>query len=175
MNKEEYIKQYTSEKYCQYDQEVIAFIAEILYDMRNAQDQIRSFFRSGYCYHFACILQSIFHRGELYLTEPCGHIVWMDTDGLAYDVEGPYLPEEHDCDRFIPVSFLGDTIYDFLHIPGKEYQAPTDFHKWAKSMEMSDTCAIIRVYLDMPKEDIDYQNVTLTQVAYHYWKDHQGT
>ena len=42
-------------------------------------------------------------------------------------------------------------------------------------MEMSDTCAITRVYLDMPKEDIDYQNVTLTQVAYHYWKDHQGT
>lgn len=172
MTKSEFIEIYTTGDYDKYDIQVISFIAEILYDKRNETDCIRSFFRGGYCYHFASILLESFRRGKLCIAEPFGHIIWQDVDGLCYDIEGPYVPKEQECERITDIRFLEDTVYDFIHIPGKEYHAPYDFHIWAEFMHFNDTFAIIKVYQEIPREEVDY-NKTLPENAYNYWLDHK--
>ena len=172
MKKAEFIQYYTTGLYSRYDIDVISFIAEVLYDKRNETDNIRSFFRAGYCYHFASMLLHTFQRGILCIAEPYGHIVWRDDDGLTYDIEGPYVPENHDCERLTDISFLGELIYDFLHIPNKEYQAPSDFHEWAQSLGYSDVFLMIKVYREMPREQINYTQTLETNV-YRYWKKHK--
>lgn len=168
MTKWEYLYQFKADKYKDYDPIVINFIANILYNDRNRNDDIRSFFRAGYCYHFAVILENIFQRGKLCITEPYGHIVWVDTNGLAYDIEGPYLPSEHECERLTDITFLGDLIYDFIHIPGKDYIAPQDFHDWAQFMKMSDIYAMTSIYREIPREEVKY-NISLEKNVYNYW------
>lgn len=69
-------------------------------------------FNDGYGYHFAAILKATFKRGEICLAYPLGHIVWVDIDGIAYDVYGINSSE---CECYIPEKFLGDHIYNFIH------------------------------------------------------------
>lgn len=172
-----------------YKEEVVRFIAEILYDARNDQDAIRSFFRAGYCYYFANLLQTAFHRGIICQAEPYGHMVWVDEDGCAYDVEGSYDPREHECEQLTDASYLGDLLLDFLHIPGKEYQAPKAFHEWAEFMHMTDTYATTLIYRNLPREkkesiprktEIENQypgvtsyTLTLEEIIYPYWIQNQ--
>ena len=172
MTKTEFLQQFQEEKYNKYDPVVIEFIANILYDDRNRNDALRSFFHSGYCYYFAVMLQNAFQKGFICIAEPLGHIVWVDDKGCAYDIEGPYLPLEHDCIVITPVSFLGRTLCDFLHIPGKEYHAPKDFHDWATFMKFTDIFAITKVYQEIPRNQVDY-SIPLEDNAYWYWVNHK--
>lgn len=102
---------------------VLEFIFNVLYhngDSDEAAEHIRHLFRAGYCYYFAHMLKTGFKRGEVCWAAPFGHFVWVDDDGKPYDIEGLYFGE---ADEFIPESYLGDMIDDFLHVPGKVHNA----------------------------------------------------
>lgn len=103
------------------DKQVIKFIDKLLY--HNGKDyydveSIIHLFKEGYCYYFAHMLQTAFHRGTVCWAAPNGHFIWCDTDNTPYDIEGLYFGE---AKEFIPEQYLGDMIYDFLHIPGVEH------------------------------------------------------
>ena len=98
------------------DTQVLRFIYNFLmHSGEENSEVIRNQFRNGYCYYFAHVLQRAFNRGTVCVAAPLGHFVWMDDNQVPYDVEGV---NESDCDEYIPESFLGDMIQDFLHVPG---------------------------------------------------------
>lgn len=125
------------EKYCNADQwvekelkyapnankDVLMFIADFLYhngsDAEN-QENIRKLFHAGYCFYFANMLQIAFGRGEIVWCAPYGHIAWQDIDGQVYDVEGVSINE---AEYFIPVSYMGDAIKDFMHVRKESFSA----------------------------------------------------
>lgn len=77
-------------------------------------------FSNGYCWYFANIMQNYYKRGSICLAAPFGHIVWMDSDGTPYDVYGVH---EGECIYYIPEEYLGDTVEDFMHVPGRTKSA----------------------------------------------------
>lgn len=83
-------------------------------------DGIYTQFANGYCYYFAQMLQTAFHRGEICWVAPFGHIVWLDDNNVAYDISGC---NDSECQYYIPVFMLGDMLKDFLHIPDDDYNA----------------------------------------------------
>lgn len=165
--KQDFITAATTGKCETYDKKVATFIADILFDSRNDNDSIRSFFKAGYCYYFANMLKSAFRRGTTCVAYPNGHIVWVDMDGRAYDIEGPYLPEENDCERFIPTERLGWLLDDFTHT--NTCQAPKPFRDWAYSLGMTDSYAAISIYKDMK----DPGAGAITDLVYSYWQRHK--
>lgn len=172
--KESFIKRNTTGECEDYNKNVITFISEIAYHGgEQGEDVIHDLFRAGYCYWFANMLKMAFGRGRLCMTYPFGHIVWEDEDGLAYDIEGAYLLDEHECEELIPMDFFGDIAYDFMHIPNKEYHASKSFHEWADFMKMTDTYAATTIFLNMPKDGIDYENDDFDTVVHQYWIEHQ--
>lgn len=82
-------------------------------DNQRIYDIIERQFRCGYCWHFAHMLKNVFNRGEVCWAAPFSHIVWVDTDKIAYDIEGKYIS---DALYFIPESYLGDYVNSFKHI-----------------------------------------------------------
>lgn len=100
---------------------VLQFIADFLYhgvpdlSLEDSAESIRSTFRAGYCYYFAIILKEAFGRGHICWAAPFSHIVWVDINGVPYDIEGVNCSE---CDYYIPIEYLGDSISSFKHIPG---------------------------------------------------------
>ena len=154
------------------DPDVIEFISNINYHSGTlGAETIHDLFRAGYCYWFAHMLMSAFNRGHLCLTYPLGHIVWEDVDGKAYDIEGVYRLEDTECEMLIPVKFLGGIVFDFMHVPNKEYHAPEKLHEWATSMGWTDTFAVVKIFLDMPKDFINYETDNITDVVYRYWEE----
>ena len=124
------------------------------------------------------MLKIAFNRGILCLTEPVGHIVWVDINGCAYDIEGPYLYVEHDCERLQPIEFYNDLIFDFMHIPGKEFHACNRLHNWAQEMGFTDTFAVSKIWVDMPdyfeefgKSKYDFESCE--DAVYSYWMIHE--
>ena len=109
--------------------QVLYFIFDMQYrDVINESDVIRQLFHNGYCYYFANMLKIAFNRGEVCWAAPYGHFVWQDNDGICYDIEGVTISE---ADYFIPVSYIGDGIKDFLHIRDVSYNATQeDLSKW---------------------------------------------
>lgn len=105
------------------DEAVLSFIYRFMTchgtDSSNLEN-MRATFRNGYCYYFACMLKEAFARGEVCIAAPFGHFVWVDTDGMPYDIEGAYCGE---AELFIPASRLGRMVDDFLHVDGKGYCA----------------------------------------------------
>lgn len=98
------------------DTQVLQFIYNFLmHSGEENSEAIRNQFRNGYCYYYAHMLQRAFNRGTVCIAAPLGHFVWMDENQVPYDVGGV---NESDCDEYIPESFLGDMIRDFLHVPG---------------------------------------------------------
>ena len=83
-----------------------------------ADEILKDQFNAGYCYYFAVILKTAFNRGEICWCAPYGHICWVDDDGTPYDIYGLCTSE---ADHFIPVSYLGDCLNDFLHINKPHY------------------------------------------------------
>lgn len=80
-------------------------------------DNLRTLFMNGACYYFAVILKTAFNRGEICWCYPLSHICWVDIDGTPWDIERVCISEYEDL---IPVSFMGDILFDFMHVPNKE-------------------------------------------------------
>lgn len=121
----ELVKQYHPKA----DNTVLKFIFDFLnmqyapHDTRRSDtivDGIYTQFANGYCYYFAQMLQTAFHRGEICWAAPFGHIVWLDDNNVAYDISGC---NDSECQYYIPVFMLGDMLKDFLHIPDDNYNA----------------------------------------------------
>ena len=88
MNKNEWIKGFTTGRYYDTDKDVIAFIANFRYANGSDCETIYDLFASGYCYYFAKMLQNAFNRGEICWHRNHSHIVWVDSTGIAYDIGG---------------------------------------------------------------------------------------
>lgn len=76
-------------------------------------------FMCGYCYYFAAMLKDAFGRGDICLAAPYGHICWKDVNDVPYDFCG--ITDEYDY--LIPISYLGNDIESFKHVPGKNHHA----------------------------------------------------
>lgn len=118
-------------KYCPTaNEQVLRFIADFMYHgvpeigLEASAESIRSTFRDGYCYYFAHMLKEAFNRGTVCWAAPYGHIVWVDTDGNPYDIEGVNFS---DCQYYIPCSYIGEHVNDFKHVPGVEFAATKEF------------------------------------------------
>jgi len=101
-------------------------------------------FRNGYCYYFAIMLKDAFNRGEVCMTYDHKHVVWMDDDNVAYDIDGMFgwFPETANKDNywnglFIPVEKLPNYIKSFKHIPdmpGTDKVGMEEFYKVRKDV-----------------------------------------
>ena len=104
-------------EYCGFHgaEDVLNFIEQFLSHSNSdeADEILKNQFNAGYCYYFAVILKAAFKRGEVCWCAPYGHMCWVDDDGTPYDIYGLCISE---ADHFIPVSYLGDSLNDFLHI-----------------------------------------------------------
>lgn len=96
---------------------------------------IRNTFHTGYCYYFAHMLKIAFKRGEVCWAAPFGHFVWVDTNGIAYDVDGVNFGDQM---YNIPESYLCEMVKGFTHIPGEE----------SSDMSKTDIIRIIRKFED---------------------------
>lgn len=100
------------------DASVLRFIGNFLFHgvpeipLETSCESVRSTFRAGYCYYFAIMLRAAFQRGRVCHAHPFSHIVWVDDNGVPYDVEGVYFGE---ADRFVPIECLDD-IESFKHV-----------------------------------------------------------
>lgn len=99
-------------------------------EIESLLESTRSLFRAGYCYYFAHMLKVAFNRGEVCWAAPFGHIVWVDTDGIPYDIEGIY---EGEAFYLIPERFLGNHIEDFKHIGTEVNSSKEELIKIMKS------------------------------------------
>ena len=94
------------------DEEVMIFIANILFHNDEYNEQVRSLFRAGYCYHFANMLKDTFQRGRVCVAGPYSHVIWEDTNGCTYDIEGV----SDDYEFLVPIEeVLGKG--GFTHLP----------------------------------------------------------
>lgn len=89
-------------------------------------DVIEKVFRNGYCYYFAIMLKDAFNRGEVCMTYDHKHVVWIDDDNVAYDINGMFgwYPDTAIKDNYwdgllIPVEKIPNYISSFKHIPDK--------------------------------------------------------
>lgn len=113
MNKNEWVE-FFIEKGC--DADVVNFIADVLYKGGNESEAIADLFGNGYCYYFACMLQDAFRRGTVCWLLNHSHIVWVDTDGTAWDVNGVY--DDYGEGELVPISdMLEDDLDLFRHVP----------------------------------------------------------
>ena len=103
--------------------QVIEFIEQFK-DYSEVPFSMERLFRNGYCYYFAALLKEAFNRGQICWCAPYSHIVWLDDDGIAYDIEGQNVS---DCIAYIPIEYLGEAGIDsfkkmnnFVFNPSKE-------------------------------------------------------
>ena len=61
------------------------------------------------------MLKLAFKRGEVCLAAPYGHMVWVDDDGMPYDISGV---DDSDTNDYIPEFMMESTVKDFRHVPG---------------------------------------------------------
>lgn len=107
-------------QYQDINMDILKFIDNIRTHCGNNIEQnegIYQLFASGYCYYFAKMLEDAFPGGTVVWCAPFGHIAYQ-YENYVYDIH--YLCES-ETDLFIPVSELGDSLYDFRRIPGKSY------------------------------------------------------
>lgn len=103
------------------DRQVIEFIADFKFRCGEEHSHIiEHLFNAGYCWFFAHMLKQAFGRGKVCFAYYEGHFVWLDgkseTDDFAYDILGVNKSWEH----LIPEELLGDGIWDFKHVRGKQ-------------------------------------------------------
>ena len=103
------------------------------------------------------ILKTAFNRGKICWHRNYGHIVWMDDDGLAYDIYGPFY--DYNEGDLLPIEdSLGDLIVDFMH-NGKEYKCGSTVMKdWIDSHYFKSDAEAIAIYQKIPKEEINDNN-----------------
>lgn len=98
------------------DGTVLQFIDDMIHYGKVDSDSICYIFGGTYSYYFAHILKQAFGRGDVFLTAPINHFVWVDTDNTKYDVNGVYSDI---CICLIPEEELGEGIEAFMRVPGK--------------------------------------------------------
>lgn len=168
--KEKWIENFTTGKFAQCDKNVITFIANVLFHTTHPEI-IEELFGNGYCYYFAKMLKDAFERGKICWHRNYGHIVWMDTDDTAYDIHGPFY--DYNDDDLLPAEqALGEMLVDLKH-NGKEFNAESPvFHEWAQSFKMTDLCAVAKVYMLMPKTEIN-DSISVQDNVLPYWRTHK--
>lgn len=128
------------------NEQILWFIADFVYFQgNNNADCIQSQFMNGYCLHFASMLKSLFHEGEVCWCAPFGHIAYVE-DGIPYDIEGVCTS---DCHYYIPISYIKEGTRDFVRIPGVGFNASEEY--------IQD--AIKRYEEDMKKKEADNNDV----------------
>ena len=92
----------------------------------NGIDTVAKVFSQGYCYYFAIMLKEAFNRGEVCMTIDHTHVVWVDDDNVAYDINGIFNWYPDTCSKYnfwngelIPVEKIPNYIDSFKHIPNK--------------------------------------------------------
>lgn len=109
-------------------------------------EELRKLFTQGFCWQFAKMLQATFDRGTVCMAFPKGHMVWVDDDGTAYDIDGIDITE---CYYYIPEEYLGNQIINFKHIP----------HKWVIPATREEVLEIAKRYCTDNNIEIDPQLV----------------
>lgn len=102
---------------------VLGFIYDFVWRKAASEEEyemIRSLFMDGYCYYFATMLKTAFNRGEICWCAPFGHFVWVDDNGVPYDIEGVSTAE---AEYYIPEEYVAEGLDDFKHVPGKSFGA----------------------------------------------------
>lgn len=66
---------------------------------------ITNVFTNGFCYFFALLLKDVFARGDLVELDGFSHVLWQDTDGKVYDINGLWtrdctVSKEFDADKY---------------------------------------------------------------------------
>lgn len=138
------------------NEKIIEFIGNFYKSNDKSHEEcevIRKQFRNGYCYHFAVILKDLFPGGEICVAAPFGHIVYV-YENIPYDVEGVYDGEATDL---IPISFLGDRIKNFKHIPGEHVEET-----------LNDVVNTIKSYRKSINVDDDITYSDFMKPKYHY-------
>lgn len=120
MNRSEFVEE-ELKKFPKADCNVLDFIADMKFMCGNENVYvIEKLFSAGYCWYFAHILQQAFGRGKVCYAYYEGHFVWLDGEDeendFAYDILGVNKKWEH----LIPEELLGDGIWDFKHVRGKQ-------------------------------------------------------
>ena len=121
-------------------EEVMKFIDDF-YDRfgENTKESIkilRDQFMSGYCWHFAKILQSTFERGKVCWVKENSHIVWLDDDLRSYDIGGLYNDYNRgaDINELICEDQIKPYIKSFKHV----YTSDSDQFFTKKDIEESE-------------------------------------
>ena len=126
MNREEFIAKAKSREE-DADETVLGFIYDFAHHKATTDkeyEQIRSLFMDGYCYYFAVMLETAFDRGVICWCAPFGHFVWVDENGVPYDIEGVSTSE---ANYYIPEDFIQEGLDDFKHVPGKSFNASKEY------------------------------------------------
>ncbi len=107
------------------DPAVLSFIDGIYESQpKENAEAIQALFHNGYCYYFAHMLRRAFSRGTVCLAYPFGHVVWLDEDGVAYDVEGVSCSE---YEKLIDIDCIPELKHDFMHVDGM--RSPMDIRQ----------------------------------------------
>lgn len=154
------------------DVEVLRFIYDfsLKQGYGEAEEVLYQQFASGYCYYFAHMLQTAFNRGEVCWAAPYGHIVWVDENGIPYDISGVNESETND---YIPEYMMGDTILDFKHIASKAHNTSDqeiskiqlDWQDIRSKQEgsVTDNVGCVKLYYDAGCEDICFVHFDKTK------------
>lgn len=70
-----------------------AAVAKFINDFRaqlgsDGTNNLIRYYGGKHSYYFACLLKTVFNRGETVCVKGEQHIVWMDYDGYTYDING---------------------------------------------------------------------------------------
>lgn len=109
------------------NEQVLQFIYNFAWHKASTEtehEQIRCLFMDGYCYYFATMLKTAFKRGEICWCAPYGHFVWLDTNGVPYDIEGVSTAE---AKYYIPETYIEEGLADFMHVPGVTFNASKEY------------------------------------------------
>lgn len=135
------------------NKDILHWIASFVYrqedniGLTNTSKAIIEHFSSGYCYHFAIMLNAIFAKGTVCWAAPFDHIVWVDKNNIPYDVTGAFVTNAK-C-LLIPIEYMGELLNEFKHVG-----------EHMKKFSNDDILNIIRDYLvikDLSDEDIEVE------------------
>ena len=164
-------------RYKDVDMEVLKFIANISFfqnTLGTQTDAIYNLFSSGYCYYFANMLKSAFHRGMVCWVVNRGHIVWLDGIDLKYDIAYDIGGVFEDYEELRPVEYLGTTICNFIH-NGEEWKSSIpEFEEYCNKKGTSEICEVAEIWRQIPKEILqtyDETKFTLPEVVIDYWQN----
>lgn len=111
-DKDDWIQSYLS-KFPGSREDVLTFIANILFHGSEGSNDIYELFASGYCYYFARMLEDAF-GGSVCWHKGFGHIIWKDENDVCYDIGGVFY--DYGKDEIVPLTELtSEELEGFRH------------------------------------------------------------